>query len=138
MDGLTSLGVLLGAAAVAAGWKLADPIVALVTAIAILAILRNAGRDVYRRLMDAVDPELLDDIEQTLLTVDGVEHVDQVLLRWVGHRLRAEVDLTVASNLSLIDAHDIAVIALTRNPGFRLRRSTSIRRYRTAPTTTLR
>jgi cation diffusion facilitator family transporter len=56
-DGFTSLAVLIGAGGVALGFPLADPIVGLVITVTILAVLRTAVRDVFRRLMDGVDPE---------------------------------------------------------------------------------
>ncbi|PRC46027.1 hypothetical protein C6A85_92185, partial [Mycobacterium sp. ITM-2017-0098] len=65
-DGFTSLAVLLGAGGVALGFPLADPIVGLVITVAILAVLRTAVRDIFRRLMDAVDPELVDSAESAL------------------------------------------------------------------------
>jgi divalent metal cation (Fe/Co/Zn/Cd) transporter len=52
-DGFTSLAVVIGAVGVMAGFPLADPIVGLLITIAILAVLRGAARDIYRRLMDA-------------------------------------------------------------------------------------
>jgi divalent metal cation (Fe/Co/Zn/Cd) transporter len=42
------------------GWDWADPVVGLVITVAILAVLRQAAREIYRRLMDAVDPALVD------------------------------------------------------------------------------
>src|SRR5215207_6935600 len=54
-DGFTALAVLLGAGGVALGFPLADPIIGLVITVAILAVLRTAVRDIFRRLMDAVD-----------------------------------------------------------------------------------
>jgi cation diffusion facilitator family transporter len=57
-DGFTSLAVLVGAGGVALGWDWADPVVGLVITVAILAVLRQAAREIYRRLMDAVDPRL--------------------------------------------------------------------------------
>jgi cation diffusion facilitator family transporter len=71
-DGLTSLAVLLGVGGVAAGWEWADPVVGLVITVAILAVLRQAAREIYRRLMDAVDPALIDQVEQTLRATPGV------------------------------------------------------------------
>ena len=58
-DGLTSLAVVIGASGSALGWDLADPIVGLVITLAIVAIVRSAARDIYRRLMDAVEPALV-------------------------------------------------------------------------------
>ena len=110
-DGFTSLAVAAGAVGVMAGFPLADPIVGLLITIAILFVLRGAARDIYRRLMDAVEPELVDQAEAALRTVEGVEAVDSLRLRWLGHRLRAETDVTVAGTLNVIEGHAIAVEA---------------------------
>jgi cation diffusion facilitator family transporter len=107
-DGFTSLAVVLGAIGVMAGFPLADPIVGLLITFAILAVLRGAVRDIYRRLMDAVDPALVDAAEAALRDVPGVRSVDSVQLRWIGHRMRAETTLTVDHILSIVEAHAIA------------------------------
>jgi cation diffusion facilitator family transporter len=107
-DGFTSLAVVIGAIGVMAGFPLADPIVGLLITVAILAVLRGASRDIYRRLMDAVDPDLVDAAEAALADVSGVRSVDSVRLRWIGHRMRAEITLTVDDTLSVVAAHAIA------------------------------
>ncbi len=110
-DGFTSLAVLVGAGGVALGFRLADPIVGLLITVAILVVLRNAAREVYRRLMDAVDPELVDRCEQVLRDVPGVIGVGQVRLRWIGHELHADADVELAATSSLVAAHDVCVQA---------------------------
>ena len=107
-DGFTSLAVVGGAIGTATGFELADPVVGLVITAAILVVLRGAARDIYRRLMDSVDPELVDQIEEVVAAVPGVEAVDAVRVRWIGHELRAEADIVTRSDLSIGDAHDIA------------------------------
>ncbi len=107
-DGLTSLAVVLGAAGVALGWQLADPIIGLIIAGAILVILRSAARDVFRRLMDGVDPDLVGAAENGLRKTPGVLGVRQLRLRWLGHSLHLEADLEVDPELSLKQAHEIA------------------------------
>jgi cation diffusion facilitator family transporter len=107
-DGLTSLAVVVGAAGVALGFPQADPLVGLVITVMILRVLRGAARDIYRRLMDSVDPDLVERVEHTLEHVDGVETVDSVRLRWIGHRLHAEAEIVSAPDLSLARAHEIA------------------------------
>ena len=107
-DGLTSLAVLVGAGGVALGFRLADPIVGLVITVAILVVLRQAAREVFSRLMDAVDPALVGTVTSVLLEVDGVRGVGEVRLRWIGHALRAECDIAVAPELSVVAAHHIA------------------------------
>jgi cation diffusion facilitator family transporter len=107
-DGFTSLAVLLGAAGVALGWHQADPLIGLVITVAILGVLRSAIRQVGARLMDAVDPGLVDQAKAAVTSVDGVDGVRDLRIRWVGHTLRAEADVTVNADLSLVQAHDLA------------------------------
>jgi cation diffusion facilitator family transporter len=110
-DGFTSLAVLVGVAGVAAGWDLADPVVGLVITAAILAVLWQAAREIYRRLMDAVDPALVDQAERTLRATPGVLGVGHVRLRWIGHQLHAECEIVVDGNASAVQAHQVAVAA---------------------------
>jgi len=110
-DGFTSLAVLLGVGGAAAGWDWADPVVGLVITVAILAVLRQAAREIYRRLMDAVDPALVDAVEDSLRATPGVLGVGQVRLRWIGHQLRAECEVVVDARASAIAAHQVAVAA---------------------------
>jgi cation diffusion facilitator family transporter len=110
-DGFTSLAVLLGAGGVALGWRWADPVVGLAITAAILFVLRDAGREVYHRLMDAVDPALVDAVEQTLRATPGVLDVGAVHLRWIGHNLRAECTIVIDGGLDVTTGHDIAVEA---------------------------
>lgn len=107
-DGFTSLAVLVGAGGVAAGWRPADPVVGLLITVAILAVLREAGREIYRRLMDAVDPATTDAVDQVLRSVAGVRDVSELRLRWIGHQLRAECAITVSPELSVVTAHRVA------------------------------
>jgi cation diffusion facilitator family transporter len=107
-DGFTSLAVLFGAGGVALGFPLADPIVGLLITAAILAILRTAVRDVFRRIMDGVDPELVDAAEAALAAEPGVRGVRSVKMRWIGHRLHADAELDIDPATSLTDAHRIA------------------------------
>jgi cation diffusion facilitator family transporter len=110
-DGFTSLAVLLGVAGVAVGWQWADPVVGLIITVAILFVLKDAAREVYRRLMDAVDPVVVDAVERSLRGTDGVRDIGEVRLRWIGHRLRAECEVVVDAALSVVDAHRITVDA---------------------------
>ncbi|MFI9285561.1 cation diffusion facilitator family transporter [Streptomyces werraensis] len=110
-DGFTSLAVLLGAGGTALGWRAADPVVGLLITLAIVLVLKDAAREVYRRLMDSVDPELVATAHDTLRAVDGVLGTGQVRIRWIGHALRAEADIVVDARLTVVEAHRIAVAA---------------------------
>ncbi|HEY3502609.1 MAG TPA: cation diffusion facilitator family transporter [Actinocatenispora sp.] len=110
-DGFTSLAVLVGAGGVAIGWRWADPVIGLAITVAIVFVLKDAAREICRRLMDAVDPALVDAAEAALAATPGVRSVGALRLRWIGHTLHAETDLTVDPALSVVDAHTIAVNA---------------------------
>lgn len=110
-DGFTSLAVVFGALGVLAGFPLADPLVGLGITVAILFVLKNAATQIYRRLMDAIEPELIDAVEASLRSTPGVRSVEELQLRWVGHHIRAETGIVVDPALSIVQAHAIAVEA---------------------------
>src|SRR5262249_31403111 len=107
-DGFTSLAVALGAIGAWLGFERADPIVGLIIAVAIFAVLRGAARQIFYRLMDAVDPATVDAIEQLAATTPGVRRVEAVRVRWVGHRLATSLVIVVADDLSVSTAHAVA------------------------------
>ena len=107
-DGFTSLAVVFGALGVWLGFPLADPIVGLLITVAILMVLRTAARDVFSRLLDGVDPHLVETAEQALAAEPGVIGVRQLRMRWIGHRLHADAELDIDPTISLSDAHQLA------------------------------
>jgi len=110
-DGFTSLAVLAGAGGVALGWDWADAVVGVLIAIAIAVVLGQAAREVFRRMMDAVDPHTVEHAEAALRSTPGVLGAGQVRLRWIGHTLRAECEVIVDAEATLVQAHHIAVEA---------------------------
>jgi len=66
---------------------------------------------VGQRLLDAVDPAIVARIAGTVAAVDGVVAVTEVRARWVGHRLLAQVRLSVDGSLRVTRAHEIAETA---------------------------
>lgn len=107
-DGLTSLAVVAGAVGVALGWPLADPLIGLLITVLILAVLKGAARDVFTRLMDGVDPELVERVESALAGTDGVLGLSGLRVRWSGHQLHADAVVDVDPALSVLDAHQVA------------------------------
>ena len=107
-DGFTSLAVLLGAAGVWLGFPLADPLVGLGITVAILFVLKAAVVQIWHRLMDAVDPDLLDRAEAAARGAEGVQGVSAIRARWVGHSLHAEALVVADCDLSLVEAHAVA------------------------------
>jgi cation diffusion facilitator family transporter len=109
IDGFTSLAVLAGAIGVWLGFPLADPIVGLVIALAILHIVWQSARSVFSRAIDGVDPKVVDEIHESLAHTPGVVEVTETRVRWLGHRMLAEVNVAVPSGLSVEEGHAVAV-----------------------------
>lgn len=107
-DALTSLAVILGVAGSYAGLGWVDPVVGLAIAAVIVGVLVHSMRTVIRRLMDGVEPEVLDQVEEAAAQVPGVTVVEGARARWSGHRLHAELQVGVDPALSVGQAHDIA------------------------------
>jgi cation diffusion facilitator family transporter len=107
VDGLTSLAVLVGALGVWSGFSLADPLVGLLITVAILIIVKDTALTMWQRLMDAVEPEVVDTIEQVAAAVPGVEGVHDVRVRWLGHKLQTELHAQVNEDLPTRESHRI-------------------------------
>ncbi|PYF99198.1 cation diffusion facilitator family transporter [Georgenia satyanarayanai] len=107
-DALTSLAVVIGVVGAWVGLPWVDPVVGLVIAAVIVAVLVSSMRTVVRRLMDGVEPDTLDLLEVEAARVPGVVAVDAARARWTGHRLEADIEIMVGSDLTLSRGIDVA------------------------------
>jgi len=108
VDGLTSLAVLFGAIGVWLGYPLADPVVGLLITVTILRIVWESGKSIFTRMLDGVDPEVIDEIRQAVNHTEGITDISEVRVRWLGHRLHAELNIAVSPELSVEKGHEIA------------------------------
>lgn len=106
-DGFTSLGVVVAAGGAHFGFAWVDPLAGLAIGIAILGILIGALKQIYYRLMDAVDPRIIDQIRSVAASVEGVKAVGRVQARWLGHRLHASLAVEVDDGIPLMRAHGV-------------------------------
>ncbi len=108
IDGLTSLAAFVGLIGVALGLRIADPIAGLFITAVILTVVYSATRSVLQRLLDAVDSRVVPSIVSIASEVPGVEAVNDVRARWVGHTLHVAMNIEVDAELTLVKAHAIA------------------------------
>ena len=113
-DGFTSLAVVIGAIGIALGFPLADPIIGLLISTTIFVLLWGTIRSIGRRLMDGIEPELLDRAEHALEDTPGLEGVGTVRLRWSGHRLSGDAVVILDGDRTLADIQDITAEAESR------------------------
>lgn len=107
-DGLTSLAVVIGALGVWFGFPLADPIVGLLITAAIFGIVWQSARSVLIRMLDGVDPHIVDEVRHVAEHIDDVQSLGEVKARWLGHKLHINVTIVVDKGLMLIEADNIA------------------------------
>lgn len=108
-DGLTSLAVLLGAAGVWMGFPLADPAIGLLITVAIMKIVWDSAKLVFTRLLGGVEPDVVDEIATAAEDSPNVVDVTEVRVQWFGHRMHSEVNIAVRSDLTVAEAHGVAV-----------------------------
>jgi len=107
-DGFTSLAVVLGAIGVWLGFPLADPIVGLLITIAIFGIVWQSSKAVFVRMLDGVDPAIIDEIRHSAGHVKDVSRILDVKARWLGHRLHADIGVQVPADMSVAEADRLA------------------------------
>ena len=108
IDGLTSLSVLIAVFGTFIGVPILDPIIGLLIGIAILFIVKDATVRMWYRLMDAIEPEIMDTAEAVIKAQPDVREFRRVRIRWMGHRLQAEVYIAVDADLTTAEGHEIA------------------------------
>lgn len=107
-DAMTSIAVAIGVVGAWLGAPWIDPLIGLLIAGVIVLVLISSLRTVIRRLMDGIEPEVLDRLETTAVSVPGVLAVTEPRARWIGHRMDAELVLTVDPRLRLDEGGSLA------------------------------
>jgi cation diffusion facilitator family transporter len=108
-DGITSLAVVLGALGVWLGYPLADPIIGLLITATIFGIVWQSSSAVVTRMLDGIDPAVVEEIQHAAAHVPGINQVVDIKARWLGHDLHADVTIAVDENLRLGEANSIAI-----------------------------
>ncbi len=106
-DALVSIGVIVGLAAVALGFPMADPIMALVVTVAILFTAYDVFRHALATLSDrARIPE--EEVREAACAVEGVHGAHQVRTRGTEGEVYVDLHVLVAPGMTVGDAHYLA------------------------------
>ncbi|MBV9455879.1 MAG: cation transporter [Rubrobacter sp.] len=108
VDGFTSLAVLVGVGGVALGYPILDPMVGLGITVAILFIVKDSAQAIWRRMMDAIEPEIVENIERVASETAGVSKVKFVRARWIGHRIHSEVGVQMSGEQSMAESYEVS------------------------------
>lgn len=108
MDGVTSLAVVFAAFGAWINLSILDPIIGILIGVTIVGIAWQAIQKVALRIMDGVDPTIVNRIEHFAETVPGVETITKLRVRWVGHRLFAEITATTDASRTFVESNAVA------------------------------
>ena len=108
-DGLVSLAVLLSAVGVWLGYPWADPVMGLIITVVLLKIVWESGQTIFSRLLDGVEPEVLESLYHAIDNVPEVEEsaIANLRTRWLGHRLHVEMDILLPPTQTLQETQEI-------------------------------
>jgi cation diffusion facilitator family transporter len=109
IDALVSAGAFTGIGLAGLGLALADPIAGIVITFAIVFVLAGTVKQLFYRMMDAVDPTIIDEITTAASSVSGVMQVHDVRVRWVGRELVAVMHVAMNPKSTLEEAHALAM-----------------------------
>lgn len=107
-DTLASVAVVVAAVGAWLGFGLLDPLVGLAITGLLAWMLVQTARQVFRRLMDGVDPDVVGAMREAAAAVPGVREVGWARARWVGHRLHGDLAVTVDPALTVAEGHDVS------------------------------
>jgi cation diffusion facilitator family transporter len=108
VDGLASLAVAASAGAIKLGYPMADPIIGLAITALIFGIVWESAVAVFTRMLDGVEPGVVDEIRRLGRQVQEIRDVGEVRARWIGHRLHAEADIAIDPRLSVGEGIELA------------------------------
>jgi cation diffusion facilitator family transporter len=111
VDGLASLAIIAAVIGIWLGYPIADPLVGLLIVLIILKTLWDSSKEIFTRLIDGVDPHIIEEVTHEASHAEGVEEVTEVRARWSGHFLLFELNIAVKPDLSVEQGHTIAVNA---------------------------
>ncbi|CAJ0771579.1 cobalt transporter [Burkholderiaceae bacterium 26] len=114
-DAASSLVVALGIVGNVLGYRLLDPVAALIVGLMVTRMGWQFGREALHDLMDrAVDEETVEAIHQAMLATPGVLGVHDVKTRRMGDMILVDAHLEVDARASVREGHNIALEARRR------------------------
>lgn len=106
-DGFVSLSVVVGAIGSYFGYAILDPIIGIIIGFMILWILKEATPKIINRLMDSIDPKIIEEIAHEIGYIPEVAKVVDVKARWIGRSIFTDIKIIVNRDLTIIESYNI-------------------------------
>ncbi len=108
-DAVSSIVVLVGIAGTQLNMPKLDAYAAIIVALMIARIGFKLGYDSVQELVDAgLEPDLVENIRQKILSHEGVRELHMLRTRRLGHHAHVDVHIQVAPRLSVSEGHHIS------------------------------
>jgi cation diffusion facilitator family transporter len=108
-DAISSVIVLVGLGATLLGYPLFDAIAAILVALMIAKIGYDLSMQSVQELVDtALEPETVEAIKSTILSIDDVRQLHMLRSRRMGHNALVDVHIQVSPRLSVSEGHHIS------------------------------
>ena len=108
-DALSSIGSCVGILGSMLGLSFFDPLASVLIALCIIKVAYDILKDALAKMLDtAVSEEIENDIIDLVKENTAVLNIDDIKTRLFGSKIYVDLEIAVAANLSLIEAHNIA------------------------------
>lgn len=108
-DALSSIGSFVGILGSMLGLSFFDPLASVLIALCIIKVAYDILKDALAKMLDtAVSEEIENDIIDLVKENTAVLNIDDIKTRLFGSKIYVDLEIAVAANLSLIEAHNIA------------------------------
>ena len=108
-DSLSSIGAMIGILGSILGYKILDPIAAIIISILIIKSAIDIMLDAFDKVMDASADEItIDKIRKIVIEIEGVMRIDDIKTRMFGDKIYVDIEIAVLGDKTLKEAHEIS------------------------------
>ncbi len=110
-DAISSIVVFVGIAGAMMGYPILDSVAAIIVALMICKIGWELGHQSFQELVDTgLEPDTLQDIEDLVMAIDGVEQLHMLRSRRMGQNALVDLHILVPPRLSVSEGHQISEV----------------------------
>jgi cation diffusion facilitator family transporter len=107
-DAYVSIGTAVGIIGAQFGFPWLDPLAALIIGFIILKTAWGIFSEATHMLTDGFHPEKIEEYEETIAAIEGVDHICDIQGRMYGNAIHLDVTVEVAGELDVYQSHEIA------------------------------
>lgn len=109
-DSLSSIGALIGIVGARMGYRILDPLVAVIICIIIIKVSYDICRQSIDQLIDvSASDDIVKVMKSKIMDINGVIKIDNLKTRKYASKLYVDVEISVNSDISVEEGHNIAM-----------------------------